>query len=65
MLIASVAAFVFPPCTVKSGDSLSKITREMYGDASEYPQIFEANTPMLSDPDKIYPGQVLRVPPER
>ena len=51
--------------TVKSGDSLSKIAKEMYGDASKYPQIFEANKPMLSDPDKIYPGQVLRVPPER
>lgn len=51
--------------TVKSGDSLSKIAKEMYGDASKYPQIFEANKPMLSDPDKVYPGQVLRVPPER
>ncbi|QOY63721.1 peptidoglycan-binding protein LysM [Lysobacter sp. H21R4] len=49
--------------TVKSGDSLSKIAKEMYGDASKYPQIFEANKPMLTDPDKIYPGQVLRVPP--
>ena len=34
----------------------------MYGDASKYPVIFEANKPMLSDPDKIYPGQVLRIP---
>lgn len=51
--------------TVKSGDSLSRIAKEMYGDASKYPQIFEANKPMLTDPDKIYPGQVLRVPPER
>jgi nucleoid-associated protein YgaU len=48
--------------TVKSGDSLSKIAKEMYGDASKYPQIFEANQPMLKDPDKIYPGQVLRIP---
>lgn len=51
--------------TVKSGDTLSKISQEMYGEASKYQQIFEANKPMLSDPDKIYPGQVLRVPPER
>ncbi|MEO6171258.1 MAG: LysM and BON domain-containing protein [Lysobacter sp.] len=51
--------------TVKSGDTLSKISKEMYGEASKYPQIFEANKPMLSDPDKIYPGQVLRVPPEQ
>lgn len=51
--------------TVKSGDTLSKISKEMYGDANKYHQIFEANKPMLSDPDKIYPGQVLRVPPEQ
>ena len=49
--------------TVKSGDTLSKIAKEMYGDAGKYTQIFEANQPMLKDPDKIYPGQVLRIPP--
>ena len=48
---------------VKSGDSLSKIAKEIYGDAKKYNLIFEANKPMLKDPDKIYPGQVLRVPP--
>ena len=48
--------------TVKSGDSLSKIAKAMYGDPMRYPEIFEANTPMLKDPDKIYPGQVLRIP---
>jgi nucleoid-associated protein YgaU len=48
--------------TVKSGDTLSKIAKELYGDANKYPQIFEANKPMLKDPDKIYPGQVLRIP---
>ncbi|MGB8634988.1 MAG: peptidoglycan-binding protein LysM [Rhodanobacteraceae bacterium] len=48
--------------TVKSGDTLSKIAKEMYGNAGDYPRIFEANRPMLSDPDKIYPGQVLRIP---
>lgn len=48
--------------TVKSGDSLSKIAKEVYGDAMKYPEIFEANKPMLKDPDKIYPGQVLRIP---
>jgi len=51
--------------TVKSGDSLSKIAQEMYGDSSKYNQIFEANQPMLKDADKIYPGQVLRIPAER
>ncbi len=50
--------------TVKSGDTLSKISKEMYGEASKYNQIFEANKPMLKDADKIYPGQVLRIPPE-
>lgn len=48
--------------TVKSGDSLSKIAKHFYGDAMKYPAIFEANKPMLSDPDKIYPGQTLRIP---
>ena len=48
---------------VKKGDTLSKIAKARYGDAKKYPQIFEANRPMLKDPDKIYPGQVLRLPP--
>ena len=48
--------------TVVSGDSLSKIAKVVYGDAMKYPVIFEANKPMLSHPDKIYPGQVLRIP---
>lgn len=48
--------------TVKSGDTLSKIAKEHYGNAMKYPVIFEANKPMLKDPDKIYPGQVLRIP---
>lgn len=47
---------------VKSGDSLSKISKEFYGDPMKYNAIFEANKPMLSHPDKIYPGQVLRIP---
>lgn len=49
--------------TVVSGDTLSKIAKEHYGDATKYPLIFEANKPMLTDPDLIYPGQVLRIPP--
>jgi nucleoid-associated protein YgaU len=48
--------------TVKSGDTLSKIAKQHYGDANRYSAIFEANKPMLSDPDKIYPGQTLRIP---
>jgi nucleoid-associated protein YgaU len=49
--------------TVERGDTLSKIAKEQYGNAMKYPVIFEANKPMLTDPDKIYPGQVLRIPP--
>jgi nucleoid-associated protein YgaU len=49
--------------TVVSGDNLSKIAKAHYGDANKYPVIFEANRPMLSHPDKIYPGQMLRIPP--
>ena len=48
--------------TVVAGDSLSKIAKKFYGDAGKYHVIFEANKPMLKDPDKIYPGQVLRIP---
>lgn len=48
--------------TVKSGDSLSAIAKAMYGSASDYQDIFEANKPMLTHPDKIYPGQVLIIP---
>lgn len=47
---------------VKKGDSLSKIAKAHYGDAMKYTQIFEANKPMLKDPDLIYPGQMLRIP---
>lgn len=48
--------------TVVKGDYLSKIAKKYYGNAMKYPVIFEANKPMLTDPDKIYPGQVLRIP---
>ena len=49
--------------TVVKGDTLSKISKQFYGDANAYMGIFEANKPMLSHPDKIYPGQNLRIPP--
>ncbi len=48
--------------TVVSGDNLSKISKANYGDPNKYMVIFEANKPMLTHPDKIYPGQVLRIP---
>ncbi len=48
--------------TVKSGDSLSKISKEVYGNANDYMKIFEANRDKLSDPNKIQPGQELVIP---
>ena len=48
--------------TVVSGDTLGKIAKSFYGNAMKYPEIFEANKPMLKSPDLIYPGQVLRIP---
>ncbi|PIA71037.1 peptidoglycan-binding protein LysM [Ectopseudomonas toyotomiensis] len=55
---APAARFV----TVKKGDTLSAIAKAEYGNANAYMKIFEANKPMLSHPDKIYSGQVLRIP---
>jgi nucleoid-associated protein YgaU len=48
--------------TVKSGDTLSKISKQFYGDANSYMRIFDANKDQLKDPDTIKPGQVLRIP---
>lgn len=48
--------------TVKKGDTLSAISKATLGNANRYNEIFEANRPMLTHPDKIYPGQVLRIP---
>lgn len=47
---------------VKSGDTLSKIAQQYYGDSGKYNVIFEANKPMLTDPNKIYQGQTLIIP---
>jgi nucleoid-associated protein YgaU len=58
---ADEEAVVFYP--VQKGETLSGIAKRLYGDPNKYMRIFEANKPMLKDPDKIYPGQVLRVPP--
>ena len=51
--------------TVKSGDTLSKISKEVYGNANRYNEILEANRPMLKDADHIYPGQQLRIPQDQ
>lgn len=56
--VAQTARFV----TVKKGDTLSAIAKAEYKDANKYQKIFEANKPLLSHPDKIYTGQVLRIP---
>ena len=48
--------------TVKKGDTLSAISKQFYGDANAYKKIFDANRDQLKDPDKIQPGQVLRIP---
>jgi nucleoid-associated protein YgaU len=50
--------------TVLRGDMLSKISKQYYGDPNKYNAIFEANKPMLKSPDLIYPGQMLRIPPQ-
>ena len=47
---------------VKSGDSLSKIAKREYGNAQDWKRIFEANRDIIKDPDKIYPGQELKIP---
>ncbi len=48
--------------TVVKGDTLSAISKAYYGTPNQYMKIFEANKPMLSHPDRIYPGQLLRIP---
>ncbi len=47
---------------IEKGDTLSKIAKTYYGDAMEYPRIFEANREVIQDPDLIYPGQKIRIP---
>ncbi|MCF3720785.1 LysM peptidoglycan-binding domain-containing protein, partial [Salmonella enterica subsp. enterica serovar Weltevreden] len=50
--------------TVKSGDTLSAISKQVFGNANLYTKIFEANKPMLKSPESIYPGEGLRIPEE-
>ena len=64
MLTVAEAAPTAQWYTVVKGDSLSKISKQFYDTPNQYPLIFEANKPMLTHPDKIYPGQVLRIPPK-
>jgi nucleoid-associated protein YgaU len=48
--------------TIQKGDSLSKVAKEKYGDANAWRDLFEANREVIEDPDKIYPGQTIRIP---
>jgi nucleoid-associated protein YgaU len=50
--------------TIESGDSLSKIAKHFYGDASKWRQIFEANRDTIKDPDLIHPGHTIKIPAE-
>ena len=50
--------------TIASGDSLSKIAKKFYGNAMDYPKLFDANREVIKDPDLIYPGQKIRIPPK-
>jgi nucleoid-associated protein YgaU len=58
------AAIVYETYVVVSGDSLSKIAKRFYGNGSAWKQIFEANTDILQDPNRIFPGQKLKIPPK-
>ncbi len=60
----TTAALPSKMVAVKKGDTLSKIAKEQLGNANRYTEIFEANRPMLKDPDEIFPGQILRIPNE-
>ena len=58
------AAETYQTYEVKSGDSLSRIAKQLYGSGNLWKTIFEANTDILKDPNKIYPGQKLKIPPK-
>jgi nucleoid-associated protein YgaU len=61
-VVPGAAAAAARTYTVKAGDTLSKIAKDQLGSANSYMAIFEANRDQLSDPDKIKPGQVLKIP---
>lgn len=62
--IDSTAEKVGDTYTVQKGDSLSKIAKQELGDGNAWKKIFEANADVLDDPDKIFPGQILKLPPK-
>jgi len=62
---SSTAKEAAPACkmyTIKSGDSLSRIAKHEYGKANDWHRIFEANRDIIKDPDKIFPGQEIKIP---
>jgi nucleoid-associated protein YgaU len=59
---AKETAPAFKMYTIKSGDSLSKIAKREYGNANDWRKIFEANQDTIKNPDKIFPGQEIRIP---
>ncbi|WP_028919368.1 LysM peptidoglycan-binding domain-containing protein [Pseudoxanthomonas suwonensis] len=66
--VRSTEEIVNPPeqtYTVAKGDTLSAIAKQFYGKASAWPRIFDANRDQLDDPDRIQPGQVLKIPPAK
>jgi nucleoid-associated protein YgaU len=61
---SSTAPVTSKSYTIAKGDTLSKIARDEYGDAKLWRKIFEHNKDVIKDPDKIYPGQVISLPPK-
>jgi nucleoid-associated protein YgaU len=59
---APAAAPAYTMYTIKSGDSLSKIAKKHYGNANDWRKIYEANRDLIKDPDKIFPGQEIKIP---
>lgn len=59
---ASEAAPAYKMYTIQSGDTLSKIAKREYGNANDWRKIFEANQDIIKNPDKIFPGQEIRIP---
>lgn len=59
---AKEAAPAYKLYTIKSGDSLSRIAKREYGNANDWRRIFEVNQDTIKDPDKIFPGQEIRIP---
>ena len=59
---AETAAPAFKNYTIQSGDNLSKIAKREYGNANDWRRIFEANADTIKNPDKIFAGQVIKIP---